>query len=233
MASCGVLRKICALAFLAAVFLGAPVAGQGGQKLEVDLAKSRVYVFVGKTGFGHEHAVEGRLKSGSLMLGATKNAGRLEFDMKSFRADTDAARKYIGLSGHTSESTRRQVNANMLGPQVLDVKRYPSATFQIDSAQMLDRKSRRGYPLADLRGHFTLHGVTRPIRVIAEVIPGANQTRVRGGFRIRQTDFKIQPFRKVFGAIGVADELRIYGELVLAPARRTAGAGSRGEGAQR
>ncbi len=223
----------CALSLFAAVSLCMPAITYAGQKLEVDLHKSRVYIFVGKTGLGHEHAVEGRLKGGSLTLGAKENAGRLEFDMASFRADTDAARKYIGLEGHTSESTRRQVNTNMLGPKVLNVKQYPSATFQIDSARMLKQTSRRGHPLAELRGSFTLHGVTRPIRVITEVIPEEKGTRVRGGFRILQTDYKIQPFRKAFGAIGVADELRIYGEIVLTPARQTAGAGSAQGGTRR
>ncbi len=35
--------------------------------------------------------------------------------MNSFDADTDAARRYLGLEGSTDESTRKQVNANMLG----------------------------------------------------------------------------------------------------------------------
>src|SRR5271155_5699743 len=53
-------------------------------KGEVDIERSRVYAFVGKTGFGHEHGVVGRLKSGSIRLGAKENAGQLEFDLTSF-----------------------------------------------------------------------------------------------------------------------------------------------------
>ena len=42
------------------------------------------------------------------------------------------------------------------------------------------------------------------------------QTRVRGAFRVKQTDFGITPFSKAFGTIGVADTLVIYGELYVA-----------------
>jgi hypothetical protein len=41
--------------------------------------------------------------------------------------------------------------------------------------------------------------------------------QLRGAFRIRQTDFGIQPYTKLLGAIGVADVLTIYGDLYIAP----------------
>src|ERR1043166_7785568 len=66
---------------------------------DVDVAKSRIYVRVGKTGFGHEHGVEGRLKSGHLKLGATTDAGELVFDLASFEAERTVARKYAGRGG--------------------------------------------------------------------------------------------------------------------------------------
>ena len=90
------------------------------RKDEVDVERSRVYTFVGKTGFGHEHGVVGRLKGGSIRLGTKQNAGQLEFDLASFQADTPKARRYVGLSGESSDSTREQVTANMVGQYVLD-----------------------------------------------------------------------------------------------------------------
>jgi hypothetical protein len=54
---------------------------------DVDLAGSRVYVFVGKTGLGHDHAVIGKLVSGSVRLDAAEDAGQLVFDMRSFLAE--------------------------------------------------------------------------------------------------------------------------------------------------
>src|SRR5262245_5305597 len=89
---------------------------------EIDLEKSRVYVYVGKKGFGHEHAVEGKIKSGSINLNADKDLGEIVFDMKSFTADSDKARKYVELEGTTGEEAREKVTETMLGPQVLDVE---------------------------------------------------------------------------------------------------------------
>ncbi len=192
---------------------GAPSTGPGDLNLKV----SRVFTFVDKTGLGHQHAVEGKLVSGKLLLGARSEAGELVFDMKSFDADTDMARRYLGLSGSTDESTRSKVNANMKSEDVLDVGRYPTATFKISSAVATGDTGSKGLPVYRLIGDFTLHGVTRPQVVTAEVEQSRGWLHVRGDFVVKQTSFGITPFSKAFGAIGVADALRIYGDLWVAP----------------
>ncbi|MCA9059465.1 MAG: YceI family protein [Planctomycetaceae bacterium] len=220
------------LAFAAGEVLSSPAAQPGQDRATttpapagqtaitpgaIDLSHSRVYVFVGKTGFGHDHGVEGKIKSGSLKLGATANAGQIVFDMTSFDADTNAARRYVGLSGSTDANTRQQVNTNMKGNAVLNVQRYPTATFNVASATPLNRKSRRGLPLYELTGQFTLHGVTRPLKIQADVEDKDGLQHVRGSFAIQQTHFGITPFSKAFGAVGVTDQLTIHGDVMVAP----------------
>ncbi len=183
---------------------------------QISVQKSRVYIFVDKTGLGHPHGVEGRLKSGSLTLGAGEEAGELVFDMNSFDADTDAARRYVGLSGSTDASTRRQVNDNMKNISILNVGQFPTATFAIKSATLLEKKSRTGAPLYELTGEFTLRGKTRPIKFEAEAEQKDNMTHVHGRFAILQTQYGITPFRKALGAVGVADQLIIHGDLWIA-----------------
>ncbi len=184
---------------------------------DVNLGVSRIYTFVDKTGLGHQHAIEGKLGSGSLMLGAETASGRLVFDMTSFDADTASARRYIGLQGTTDESTRSKVNNNMRGSYVLDVARYPTATFDVVSAIPTGQNSKRGLPSYELSGSFTLHGVKKPIRVIVDVEQARGWLHVRGNFAVKQTSFGITPYSKAFGAIGVADELQIHGDLWVAP----------------
>ena len=135
---------------------GAPPAPAAGQ---IDTQLSRVYIRVGKTGLGHEHGVEGRIKSGTLTLGATSGAGAIVFDTTSFQADTPTARQYVGLQGTTDADTQRQVNANMLGADVLDVRSFPTATFTVHSIQSLSAKGVAAQYRLD--GDFTLHGKTR------------------------------------------------------------------------
>ena len=181
---------------------------------DVDIERSRVYAFVGKTGLGHEHAVIGRLKSGSIHLGATQNAGQLEFDLTSFLADTKVARRYVGLTGETNSSTQEQVTANMLGQYVLDTQQFPTATFVIDSAQPLRRDNPNGPRRFQLDGQFTLHGTSRPLRLIARrARERTNPPSWR--FKMLQTDYNITPFTKALGAVGVTDELKIYGDILI------------------
>ncbi len=184
---------------------------------DVQTQVSRVYVFVDKTGFGHQHGVEANLLASRLILGAEENAGTLVFDMTSFKADTARARQYVGLSGTTDESTKKQVTDNMLGSSVLNAKRFPTASFEVTSARPTGQTGSQGLPTYELTGQFTLHGVTRPLRILANVEQARGWLHLRGAFAIKQSDYGITPFSKAFGAIGVANELKIYGDLFIAP----------------
>ena len=104
----------------------------------------------------------------------------------------------------------------MLGPDVLDVKRYPTAVFEIDSIQFLRAKRPNAPRQVKLDGNFTLHGKTNKISVIANPIYVNGYTRIVGSFSILQSDYGIKPFRKALGAVGVADRLTIYGDLWIA-----------------
>lgn len=183
---------------------------------QVDLKKSRVYIFVDKTGLGHQHGVEGKLSSGTIKLGAVEEGGEFVFDMKSFDADTDAARRYLGLSGSTDSSTRQQVNQNMRAASILSVDKYPTAKFAIKSATAMNKKSRNGHPLYEFAGEFTLRGRTQPLKFEAEAETKDNMAHIKGQFAILQTQYGITPFRKALGAVGVADRLVIHGDLWVA-----------------
>jgi polyisoprenoid-binding protein YceI len=196
-----------------------PEAEPAEEPGQIDLKRSRVYVFVGKTGLGHEHGIEGKIKFGVIHLGAAADAGTIEFDVTSFTADTDLARKYVGLQGSTSASTREQVNKNMLGPDVLNVRKYPAATFKVESA--LHKKTKERKPVVELKGKFTLHGKTSPLTVYAQPSQKDGQWNLRGDFSIRQTDFGITPYSAALGTVGVADQLRIFGDLWLAGGETT------------
>lgn len=201
---------------------GAATTSTAVQPGDVNTQVSRVYTFVDKTGFGHQHGVEGRLSSGRLILGATDAAGVLVFDMTSFDADTDAARRYLGMSGTTDASTRSKVTNNMKSKDVLDVARYPKATFTIDSASDTGNRSRKGRPVYELQGNFELHGRTQRIRIPVEVEQARGWLHVQGQFSIRQSSFGIEPYTAALGAIGVADTLVIHGDLWVAPTEQVA-----------
>lgn len=181
---------------------------------EIDVEKSRVYIRVGKKGLGHEHGVEGRIKSGRVDLSAGKNVGEIVFDMSSFLADTDEARKYVELKGTTGESTREKVTETMLGEAVLNVEKFPTATFKIKSREF-SKKEEEGEAV-EFKGDFTLHGQTRPLTVQAQHERKDGKLHLLGDFTILQSDFGITPYKAALGTVGVTDELRIWGDLWIA-----------------
>lgn len=220
--------KLIASVFLTTIVLPAICCGQDTNNTDkgsptpgqIDVEHSRIYVFVDKSGLGHQHAVEAKLASGMLNLGASENAGKIIFDMTSFDADTDRARRYLGLQGSTDQSTREAVNENMRGADILNVSAFPTASFEVLTATSTGKTTKNGYPVFVLEGQFALHDRKRPVKILAEVTQVNGWLHIRGSFSFKQTDFGIKPYSKAFGAIGVADELRVYGDLYVVPTER-------------
>jgi polyisoprenoid-binding protein YceI len=178
---------------------------------DIDVEKSRVYVTVGKKGLGHEHGVEGKIKSGAIDLGAAKDPGAIEFDMASFVADTNEARKSVELKGTIGESTRDKVTQTMLGPEVLDVEEFPTAVFKIKAREM--RKGKKEGETVVLKGDFTLRDQTQPLSITAKLEKTESRFHLSGSFTILQSDFGITPYKAALGAVGVTDELKIVGDI--------------------
>ncbi len=186
---------------------------------QVDTNSSRVYAKVGKASrIGHEHGIQGNFAGGKITLGG---AGELVFDMRSFVADTPQARQYVGLPADFSQSDAAKVNANMRGGEVLDVANHPRATFAITSITPADGQKAGEPGRYQLDGKFTLHGNTQPLRFTATVQqtnrPGV--LHARGSFSIFQSSFGITPYSALGGLVKVADQMEIYGDLTLVPAR--------------
>lgn len=184
---------------------------------QMDLEKSRVYIYVGKKGLGHAHGVEGKIKSGSInsdVYAAAEITGEIVFDTASFSADTEEARKHVELKGTIKDSTREEVTETMKGPDVLDVEQFPTAKFKFKSKGM--RFGRVGGPFYDLEGDLTLHGKTRPLKIVVQQTKEGGRMTYRGDFTILQSDFGITPYKAALGTVGVADELKIWGDIWVA-----------------
>jgi hypothetical protein len=196
-------------------------------RLEADLAESRVYIKVAtSTRLGHDHGVVGRLESGQVTLGQN---GELVFAMKTFITDTPEARKYVGLTAPVKPADQQKSTANMLGPDVLDVQKYPRATFKIMSCQPMDGQAAGAAGGYQVNGTFTLHGVSRPLSFAAKVEPTSDVSacRVSGVFAINQSGFGIRPYTALGGLVGIQDRLEIWGDFVMKPATSPPGTSAR------
>jgi polyisoprenoid-binding protein YceI len=219
------LRKRAGLLALAAnlylVAPGWPVCAEekpAAKGYEVDIKASRIFVKVDKsTRLGHQHGIEGRLKSGHLTFGG---AGELVFDVASFTADTEEARRRVGLADKpVSENEARHVTDTLRSAKVLDVAQFPTAAIRASSVTPLDKQTAGVPGMYQLEGRFHLHGAERKIRFKAKAERGEQEgtLRLTDVFTVKQTDYGIKPFSAAGGLFQTADELEFHGDLVLRP----------------
>jgi polyisoprenoid-binding protein YceI len=185
------------LQWLAASALLAHTVVAVAQQQAIDPARSTMTVHVGKTGafsaFGHNHEIAAPIDRGSVDAAAQRVELRLRAEAFRLR-DSDV-----------SEKDRGEIQSTMLGPQVLDVRRYPEIVFRstrIDSARQGSWK---------IQGDLTLHGQTRPVAVAVNEREG----HYIGSALLKQTDFGITPVRVAGGTVRVKDQVRVEFDVQL------------------
>ena len=180
------------------------VARAADPRLVVDTSQSAITVRVFKTGLfrslADNHEIRAVLKSGFIKDTLPVQAS-IVVDARDLRVQDPNA----------SEKDREQVQARMLGPEVLDADRFPEIRFESRSGE----RTESGAWI--LRGQLTLHGQSRAlITTITE-----DQGHYRGSITVRQTDYGITPISVAGGAVRVKDELKIDFDIVARPATTT------------
>ncbi len=163
----------------------------------IDAEKSSFTVHVFKSGlfsaFGDNHEVRATVASGSVSDGE-KPAVELEVD----------ARKMTVLDPDLAKEKRAEVQKRMLGPEVLDVAKFPEIRF----------KSTAVKPVAEGRwqveGELELRGKKVPLKF---EVTGARE-RFRGSATVKQSSFGIKPIKAGGGTVNVKDDLKIDFEIV-------------------
>ena len=155
---------------------------------QIDSRASRVFIMVGKTGLGHEHGIEGRIKSGFVTLGAPTNAGHIVFDATTFQADTPEARQRVGLEGTTDADTAAPGKCQHAGGRRPRREALSDCNIQNSFQPAAPRTAPNAPPQYELEGKFTLHGTTRKLKLIAEAYSATGRVRIRGDFSIWQSE---------------------------------------------
>jgi polyisoprenoid-binding protein YceI len=171
--------------------------GLSAQQRNVDTQKSTLTIHVGKTGvfsgLGHEHEVRSPIHSGTADTSAHP-AVEIHVNARDLRVmDPDA-----------SDKDRAEVQATMLGPEVLDSDQHQEIIFKSTSADST------GEGRWTLHGNLTLHGQTRPVTVQVTLKDG----HFTGESTVKQTDFGIKPPGKA--GVRAKDEVTIHFDVQLA-----------------
>jgi polyisoprenoid-binding protein YceI len=178
----------------------APVLPAVGGVRAVDVEQSKMTVHVSKHGMfgflGDDHAIEAPISSGSY-----------DGDNQTVDIAVDAAKLRV-LDPKLSPQKRNDVQNNIVGPQVLDVARYPTIRFTSKRAAVA------GAGRTKIEGELTLHGQTHPVTL---QVAKLDNVRFSGSTTIRQTAFGITPIRVAGGTISVEDAVNVDFEIVLTP----------------
>ena len=180
--------------------------------------RSELVALVFKTGFAsalaHDHIVRATRFSGSIR-GDPGHPAAAAVDVTvaaaALAADEPEMRKKHDLPAGLSDADRRKIQSTMLGETQLHVAAYPDITFRSVAVEP------RGSGDLLVTGDFTLHGMTRRIRVPVSVQFFGETLRATGAFDINQSEFGITPVSLFLGAVRNQDRVRILFDLVAAP----------------
>ncbi len=180
---------------------------------------SDVRIFVYRTGrlasrIGHNHVISSPDVHGTMTLkrGVTGSTVDIGVPVATLVVDDPEKRKQAGskfeteISEQDIEGTRR----NMLSSRVLDAGQFPLVTIQatVTGGQPPDLQ-------ADVS--MTLHGKVQQFQTPVKFRKEGMLATATGGFTIRQTDFGIEPFSMLGGALAVKDEVEIQYSIVARP----------------
>jgi polyisoprenoid-binding protein YceI len=193
------------------VSLGNAIApGADLARYKIDAAQSRFIVraFAGGllSAFAHDHTIAIRDISGECEFTyGTVEPASLRITIKS---------DSLAVTDKISESDRQKIQGEMRDG-VLEVSKYPEITFKSSSVNAT--KTGDGQYQARISGDITLHGVTRPLTMNAQLEFSDKTLRAKGAFALKQSSFDIKPVSLAGGTIKVKDELKFTFEILAHP----------------
>ena len=163
----------------------------------IDLERSTLTIFVYKSGlfsaFADDHIIRAPIARGSISADAP-----LAVDVRVQSGTLNV------LDPKLAPDKRAEVQARMLGADVLDSARYPDITFTSTAIEPA------GADRWTVMGRLTIHGQTRPVTFAVARRDG----HYHGTAALKQRDFGIQPISIVGGTVKVKDEIKVEFDIV-------------------
>jgi len=179
-------------------------------RYRIDAAQSRFIVraFAGGflSAFAHDHTISIREFDGEIdFTFGTVEPASLQMTIK---ADS------LAVTDKISDKDRQKIETTMRD-EVLEVSKYPEITFK--SSGVSATKTGDAQFQARIPGEITLHGVSRPLTITAQLEFGDKVLRTKGAFTLKQSVFGIKPVSVAGGTIKVKDELKFTFDIVARP----------------
>jgi polyisoprenoid-binding protein YceI len=110
-----------------------------------------------------------------------------------------------------NESDRQKIERS-IQEEALETAKYPQIIFK--STSVSARKTGEGNYQVQINGSLTLHGVTRPIAIPAQVTLTGNKLTARGQFTVRHSDYQIKRLSAGAGTVKAKEEITLSFNLV-------------------
>ena len=167
------------------------------QAQPIDIERSTLTVYVYKSGlfsaFADDHIIDAPIASGTVADAAPLSVA-LEVQAAALKV----------RDPNLSASKRAEVQARMLGPEVLDTARFPSIAFASSAI------TPAGTDRWTVAGRLTIHGQSHDVTFAATRANG----RYRGSVAVKQRDFGITPISIAGGSVKVKDEIKVEFDIV-------------------
>jgi polyisoprenoid-binding protein YceI len=143
-----------------------------------------------------------------------RGAITLDDSVESLRLEVTVAADSLVLVDKVGAADRQEIEGRMRR-EVLETTGYPEITLRagVRSAQRVapgHHRLRLGDPLS-------LHGVTRPVEIDAELVVYQDGVRLCGEFPLRLSDYRIAPVTALGGTIKLKDELKLSFDVSAFP----------------
>ena len=189
-----------------------------GREFLVDTEASELRIVVESAGrlarFGHPHVLGGPVLSGRVVLAEawTDSALELSIRVADLVLDKPDWRIAEGFPPELPEGAIEETRENLLSAAVLDVANHPN--IEIRSLSLIGPEFQ-----PDLTVRITLRGESRDLTVPVSLVLNGDTLIATGRFALLQSDFGMEPFSALGGALAVGDELLVRFRIVARASR--------------
>ncbi len=116
--------------------------------------------------------------------------------------DPPKLREAVGYEAPLSDGQRGDVRKNMLSKDQLNSSKYPTISFQATGCKAA------GGDTVDVSGTLTIKGKSQPVTVRMTLSGDGERFSAKGSFKVKGSDYGLEPYSAMMGALKNRDELR-------------------------
>jgi polyisoprenoid-binding protein YceI len=164
------------------------------------------------SGFAHDHVVRAGTLQGKVSFDPDNPRAcslSLSVPVRDLVVDEPELRRAVGYEDMLDDRDRNKVRANMLAEGQLDAATYPTIDFRAADCRPVEGKDE----VYQVRLTVTVRGKQKTRPVIVHIETEGDSLRARNAFNMKHSDFGMEPYSALMGAVGNAQPIRFVTRL--------------------